>query len=132
MITRILLADDHATVRSALRTLVTQRQDWQVCAEAADGLDAVEKAKSLVPDVVVLDLAMGKLNGVEAAEEICAICPNTLVLVTSLHDARPLLERLHSIGVRGFISKTRLATDLLPALEAVLKGRSWFPTAGAR
>jgi DNA-binding NarL/FixJ family response regulator len=128
MTKRILVADDHGNVRRCLRTLITQRQDWQVCAEAADGLDAVEKAKSMSPDVVVLDLVMGRLNGVEAAEEIHARCPATIVLATSMYDAEPLFPRLQVIGVRGFIPKNHLSTDLLPAIDAALEGRSWFPT----
>jgi two-component system response regulator NreC len=127
---RILLADDHGSARRSLRALITQRQDWEVCAEAADGVDAVEKAKSLSPDVVVLDIAMEGLNGVEAAGQIRAKCPAAIVLITSMYDAEPLLPRLQMIGVSGFVQKSRLATDLLPAIDAILKGRSWFPTEG--
>ena len=124
---RVLVADDHVVARRALRTFITtQRQDWQVCAEASDGAEAVEQAKALRPDVVILDLAMGGLNGAEAAEQIGYESPNTIVIATSLYDARPLLPRLQSIGVRGFISKSRLGTDLIPAIEAVLQGRTWF------
>lgn len=130
MTKRFLLADDHGSARRSLRTLITQRQDWQVCAEATDGVDAVEKAKSLSPDVVVLDLAMGGFNGVEAAGRIRAKCPAAIVLVISMYDAEPLFPRLQSIGVKGFISKNHVGTDLLPAIDAVLKGRDWFPTEG--
>jgi DNA-binding NarL/FixJ family response regulator len=124
---RILVADDHGTARRSLRTLITRRQDWQVCAEAVDGLDAVEKAKSMCPDVAVLDLAMGGLNGVQAAAAIRETCPNTIVLTISLYDAKPLLGRLQTVGVRGFVSKNKLVAELLPAIDAVLAGRSWFP-----
>jgi NarL family two-component system response regulator LiaR len=128
----ILLADDHASVRRSLRLLIGQRRDWQVCAEAEDGVDAVEKAKSLSPDVVVLDIAMGKLNGVEAAEEIRAKCPRTIVVTTSMYDAEPLFPRLQTIGVKGFIAKNKIVTDLVPALDAIFMGQSWFPTQGGR
>jgi DNA-binding NarL/FixJ family response regulator len=127
MTKRILVADDHGSVRRSLRTLITQRQDWQVCAEAENGIDAVEKAKSLCPDVAVLDIAMGGLNGVDAAEEIRARCPSTIVLTTSMYDAEPLFPRLQTIGVKGFIPKSSLVTDLLPAIDAALTGQSWFP-----
>jgi len=123
---RILIADDHATARQALRTAVSQREDWQVCAEAADGADAVEKAKTDNPDVVLIDLAIGGLNGFEAAEEIRAICPKAVVLAVSMHDPRALLTSLQQIGVRGFVSKARIGTDLVPAIEATLAGRTWF------
>ena len=133
MTKRILVADDHASVRRSLRMLITQRKDWQVCAEAEDGADAIEKAKSTISqDVVVLDLAMGRLNGVDAAEEIRARCPATIVLTTSMYDAEPLFPRLQTIGVKGFIPKNNLATDLLPAIDAALTGQSWFPTEQSR
>lgn len=125
---RILVADDHGSIRRSLRSLLTQRQDWHLCAEAVDGSDAVEKAKSMSPDVAVLDLAMGGLNGVEAAAAIRATCPNTIILAISMYDAEPLFGRLQTVGVRGFISKNHLGTELLPAIDAVLTGRSWFPT----
>jgi DNA-binding NarL/FixJ family response regulator len=69
---------------------------------------------------------MGGLNGAEAAEQIGYESPNTIVIATSLYDARPLLSRLQSIGVRGFIPKSRLGTDLIPAIEATQKGKTWF------
>jgi DNA-binding NarL/FixJ family response regulator len=125
---RILLADDSGTARRALRALLKRREDWQLCAEAVDGLDAVAKAKSMVPDVAVLDLAMGGLNGVQAASQIRSSCPTTAVLTISLYDARPLFSKLQTAGVRGFVSKSNLVAELLPAIDAVLGGQSWFPT----
>lgn len=124
---RFLVADDHAGVRRLLRSLIMQRPNWQVCGEADNGLDAVEKAKSMSPDVAVLDLAMEGLNGVEAAAAIRANCPKTMVLTVSMYDAGPLFSELQIVGVRGFISKNLLVTELLPAIDAVLTGRSWFP-----
>ena len=124
---RILVVDDHLEARRTLRTFITaQRKDWQVCAEASDGAEAVEQVKALHPDVVVLDLAMGGLNGAAAAEQISCESPNTIVLTTSLYDARPLFPRLLSGGVRGFIPKSRLGIDLIPAIEAARKGKTWF------
>ena len=124
---RILVVDDHLEARRTLRTFITaQRKDWQVCAEASDGAEAVEQVKALHPDVVVLDLAMGGLNGAAAAEQISCESPNTIVLTTSLYDARPLFPRLLNGGVRGFIPKSRLGIDLIPAIEAARKGKTWF------
>jgi DNA-binding NarL/FixJ family response regulator len=127
MAKQILVADDHASVRRSMRMLITQREDWRVCGEAEDGVDAVEKAKALQPDVVLLDIAMAGLNGLDAAEEIRAKCPGAVVLTTSMYDAGPLLSRLQTIGVKGFIPKNNLVTDLLPAIDAALAGRSWYP-----
>ena len=126
MSVRILVADDHFVARHALRTVITQRQDWQVCGEAIDGADAVALAKSLRPDVVILDLVMKGLNGVDAAQEIGYESPTTILLTTSLYDARPIIPRLQSAGVCGFVPKSRIGIDLIPAVEAVLKGRTWF------
>jgi DNA-binding NarL/FixJ family response regulator len=125
---RVLVADDHFAARRVLRTVISQRHDWQICGEAGDGAEAVEQAKTLRPDVALLDLAMGRLNGAEAAELIGEECPTTIVLTTSLYDATPLLPRLRGIGVRGFVPKSRLGIDLIPAIEAVLEGRTWFQT----
>jgi CheY-like chemotaxis protein len=124
----ILVADDHASVRHSMRELIAQREDFQVCAEASNGIEAVEKAQSMLPDVVVLDLAMGGLNGVDAAEEIRARFPSVRVLSTSMYDAEPLIPRLQLIGASGFVSKNQLATDLLPAIDAILEGQTWFTT----
>jgi DNA-binding NarL/FixJ family response regulator len=124
----ILVADDHASVRRSMRELIAQREDFQVCAEATNGIEAVEQARSMLPDVVVLDLAMGGLNGVDAAEEIRARFPSVRVLSTSMYDAEPLIPRLQLIGASGFVSKNQLATDLLPALDAILEGQTWFAT----
>jgi DNA-binding NarL/FixJ family response regulator len=125
---RILVADDYGSVRRALRALLGQRQDLEVCAEASSGKEAIEKVQLLSPDVVVLDLAMGGLNGLEAAQAIRAKCPGTAVLITSMHDAEPLFPRLQGIGVSGFVPKSRLAAELLLAIDAVLGGQGWFPT----
>jgi DNA-binding NarL/FixJ family response regulator len=103
-----------------------------ICAEASSGVEAVEQTKALRPDVVILDLAMGGLNGAEAAEQIGYESPNTIVIATSLYDARPLLSRLQSVGVRGFIPKSRLGTDLIPAIEAARKGKTWFKPSHSR
>lgn len=127
MTKRILVADDHAGVRRSLRALIAQRSEWQLCAEAEDGIDAVEKAKALCPDVVVLDIAMGGMNGVDAAEEIRARCPATIVLTMSMYDAEPLFRRMQTIGVKGFVPKNHLVTELIPAINAALTGGSWFP-----
>ena len=126
MPTRVLVADDHFLARRSIRTVLAQREDWQVCSEAADGAEAVEQAKALHPDVALLDLAMGKLNGADAAEQISLESPNTIILTTSLYDPAPLLSRLQRNGVRGFVPKSRLGIDLIPAIEAALEGRTWF------
>jgi len=81
------------------------------------------------PDVAVLDIQMPRLNGIQAAREILKSRPHTKVLAVSLHEPRPLLDELKKVGVLGFVPKDRLAIDLLPALDAVLEGGTWFKAA---
>jgi DNA-binding NarL/FixJ family response regulator len=130
MIRTILVADDHGGTRRSLRTLIAQRPDLHLCAEAVDGLDAVEKAKSMLPDVVILDLAMDGLNGMEASTAILTKFPTAIIITISMYDATAIFDKLQTVGVRGFISKNQLGIELLPAIDAVLEGLSWFPSPG--
>lgn len=118
---RVLLADDHQTLREGLKALL-ERQGLQVVAEASDGRAAVEAARTLRPDVVVLDVAMPVLNGVDAAREIAAASPQTVViLLTALADARFAFDALRA-GVRGFVDKSQGADELLRAIREVWEG----------
>lgn len=128
--TQILLADDNDQVRKALRRVVEERTSWKVFAEARDGVEAIAIAKASCPDLALLDLSMPRMNGIEAAREIIALCPNVLVLVNSLHEAtivKPILQRA---GVKGFVNKMNIASELVPAMEAVLNGGTWFKDYG--
>jgi len=118
---RVLLADDHQTLRQGLKALL-ELQGLQVVAEAADGRAAVEEARKLRPDVAVLDVAMPVLNGVEAAREIAAASPRTVViLLTALADARFAMDALRA-GIRGFVDKSQGADELLRAIRDVWEG----------
>jgi DNA-binding NarL/FixJ family response regulator len=97
-----------------------------MCAEAADGVEAVEKAKAVHPDVAILDIVMPLLNGVDAARQIVQNSPKTTVLVISAHDPRPILRRIVEAGARGFVSKSSMDVELIPAIEALLEGRTYF------
>lgn len=114
---RILIADDHAAVRKGVRLLLSTRSDWVVCAEAVDGLDAVEKAKSCRPDLVILDISMPKMSGLEAVPLIKKELPDSSILILSQHDpahARPLAL---GAGARGFVAKPDMARDLLAEID---------------
>jgi DNA-binding NarL/FixJ family response regulator len=132
MIAKILLADDNPLARAAIKLLLSDRTDLEICAEAADGEEAVEKAKIQCPDVAILDIVMPRMNGIQAAKEILRFSPTTLVLTDSLYDVRVLIIELKELGVKGFISKARIATDLIPAIEIVLSGGTCFRTEAAR
>jgi DNA-binding NarL/FixJ family response regulator len=125
MATQILLADGHEGLRKLIRKVIGQRSDWHVCAEASDGLEAVEKAKSFCPDLALLAIGLPGLGGLHAAQKILDACPQTIVIADSLHDPLPLLAEIKKVGIRAFVSKTRIGTDLVPAIEAVLAGKTW-------
>ena len=125
---KILVADDHEAVRLLIRKVLSTRPEWKVCAEAVDGLEAVEISKKECPDLAILDIQMPRLNGIQAAKQILQYCPNTIILSESMHDASLFAGVLKESGVKGFVYKPRLETDLVPTVEAVLKGETRFPT----
>ncbi|MGD0543777.1 MAG: response regulator transcription factor [Candidatus Acidiferrales bacterium] len=126
MPTRILIADDHEVARASLKLMIGGRSDWTLVAQAADGAEAVEKAKAECPDVAVLDIQMPELDGIQAAQQILAACPRAAILAISLHEPQPLLDKLKQMGVRGFVPKRRIGSDLVPAIETILNGGLWF------
>ena len=116
---RILIADDHAAVRKGLRSLLASRSTWEICAEAVDGLDAVAQAKAWQPDLIILDISMPRMSGLEAVPLIKKESPGSEILILSQHDpshARPLAL---GAGARAFVAKPDMARDLLPAIESL-------------
>ena len=124
--TRILLADDHDIVRRGLRTLLELRGDWEICAEASDGRAAVQMTEELAPDVVILDLSMPELNGLEAARRIMSHCPRSRVLMLTMHETEQFVREALAAGVRGYILKTDAGRDLHNAVDALLNGEHFF------
>lgn len=125
---RILIADDHSVVRAGLRTLLESRSAWEVCAEAADGREALEKATKLKPDVAVLDIGMPLLNGVEATRQIRLASPSTEVLILTMHESDDLVQQVIQAGARGYILKDDADRVLLAAVDAVSQHKSYFST----
>jgi signal transduction histidine kinase/DNA-binding response OmpR family regulator len=117
---RILIADDHAAVRKGVRSLLASRSDWEICGEAADGLDAVRMAKSVKPDVIILDISMPQMSGLEAAPLIMKELPNAEIVILSQHDPAHARSLALGAGAHGFVSKPDMARDLLPAIDAVV------------
>jgi DNA-binding NarL/FixJ family response regulator len=123
---RILLADDHEVVRAGLRASLEEQNGWEVVAEAADGRDAVEKANKLKPDVVVIDIAMPSLNGLEAVRQIVKAVPDAKVLVLTMYDSDPLIQQVLKAGARGYLLKSDAGRDLVSAIDALRRNKTFF------
>ncbi|HEY8669238.1 MAG TPA: response regulator transcription factor, partial [Terriglobales bacterium] len=123
---RIMVADDHEVVRRGLRALLEAQPDWQVCAEAADGRDVVKRAGELKPDVIVLDIAMPNLNGLEATRQLVKMDPAARVLILTLDDSEQLIRDVLSAGARGFLLKSDAARDLVSAVDALRQEKTYF------
>ena len=126
---RILLADDHTVVRKGLRLLLESQPGFEVVADAADGRGAVALAEQHTPDVVVMDVAMPVLNGIEAARQITARLPHTAVVFLSMHSDESYVLRALKSGGRGYLLKDSAEADLINAVRAVTEGKSFFSPA---
>lgn len=123
---RILIADDHEVVRKGLVALLQQQPDWQVCGEATDGREAVDKAQQLQPDVVILDIGMPSLNGLEATRQILKTNPLARILILTLHDSDQVVRDVLNAGARGFLLKSDAARDLVAAVEALRRDKTYL------
>jgi DNA-binding NarL/FixJ family response regulator len=123
---KILIADDHDVVRRGIRSLIESRPEWQVCDEAHSGREAVQKAEERKPDIVVLDISMPELNGLEAARRIQKVSPNSEILILSMHYSDQLIKEILDAGVRGFIVKSDSDRDLIIALETLANHKPFF------
>jgi DNA-binding NarL/FixJ family response regulator len=123
---RILIADDHEVARRGIRSLLENHPGWEVCAEAKDGRDAVELATSTKPDLVLLDIGMPNLNGLEAARQILATSPNAAILILTMHDSDNVIREVLRAGARGFLLKSDAGRDLVAAVEALESQKTFF------
>jgi DNA-binding NarL/FixJ family response regulator len=123
---RILVADDHEIVRRGLCAILESHIGWEVCGEAADGREAVAKTAQLNPDVVILDIGMRSLNGLDATRQILRGNPLQRVLILTVTDAEQLIEEVLKAGARGFVLKADAAKDLTMAVEALQRDRNFF------
>jgi DNA-binding NarL/FixJ family response regulator len=123
---RILLADDHAIVRDGLRALLEKQPDMTVAGEASDGREAVQIAEENAPDVVVMDIAMPSMNGIEATRRIVATRPATAVVILSMHQDESYVLRSLKAGARGYLLKDSLRSDVVEAIRSVAQGRSFL------
>ncbi|PYX02575.1 MAG: hypothetical protein DMG85_21275 [Acidobacteria bacterium] len=123
--TRILIVDDSPLVRQRLRDLLHQHPHWQVCGEAANGQDAITRARDLAPDVIVLDFLMPGMNGMQAAREIGKLIPEVPILMFTTHLSHQLVEEARNVGIRGAVAKSD-ARYVIDGLEALLRHESFF------
>lgn len=127
MSVRILIVDDHPIVRSGLKALLGGRAGWEVVSEAEDGIEAVDKAGRLNPDVVVLDISMPRMNGLEACRLIRENTPDCEVLIVTQHDSPQMMREALGCGAKGYVVKANVARDLLSAVETVSEHRNFVP-----
>lgn len=125
---RILIADDHDVARRGIRALLENHPGWQVCGEAKDGRETVELAAELKPDLILVDIGMPNLNGLEATRQILAVSPGAMILILTMHDTDQVVRDVLRAGARGFLLKSDAGRDLIAAVEALQQRRTFFTT----
>jgi DNA-binding NarL/FixJ family response regulator len=125
---RILIADDHEVARRGIRAVLENHPGWAVCGEAKDGRESVELAAATRPDLVLLDIGMPNLNGLEAARQILTILPDVAILILTMHDSDNVVREVLRAGARGYLLKSDAGRDLVAAVEALQNQRTFFTT----
>lgn len=123
---RVLIADDHEIVRQGLRALLESHPGWEVCGEAVDGWETLQKVEQLKPDLVALDIGMPNLNGFDAARQMLRENPKARILFLTIYDTDQAAKTAVQIGARGLILKSDAARDLVSAVEAIQRGGTYF------
>jgi DNA-binding NarL/FixJ family response regulator len=125
-ITRILVADDHALVRDGIRALLRKERAWKIVGEASNGVEALEKTKRLRPDLVILDIRMPKLDGLEAARQIHAALPDTKIVVLTMHESDQMVRKVFEVGVHGYVLKSDLGSQLVKGVREASRGKRYI------
>ena len=123
---KVLLVDDHAVLRDGLRFLLEAEGDIQIIGTAANGQEAVEQATLDCPDVVMMDISMPVMNGIEATKQICAICENTKVVILSMYHTNDYIQRALDAGAAGYLLKDSAGAELVAAIRTLHAGKSYF------
>jgi DNA-binding NarL/FixJ family response regulator len=123
---RILIADDHDIVRRGVRDLLAERADWEICAEARNGTEAVELTSQLMPDVAILDLSLPDINGILATRQIRKLSPETEVLVFTMHESEHLIHEVLASGARGYLVKSSAVGELTRAIDQLLQHKPYL------
>jgi two-component system nitrate/nitrite response regulator NarL len=123
---RILVVDDHDVVRHGVRLILRRNPDWEICGEAENGIEAVEKARQLNPDLIILDVSMPGKDGLEVATELHAGGFASKVLVLTMHESKELAGAVKRVGAKGYVIKSHAARDLMKAIETIVDGGDFF------
>ena len=123
---RIFLADDHEVVRNGIRSVLITQPGWEICGEASNGREAVEKVAAMKPDVVIIDIGMPELNGLEATRQIVKASETTKVLVLTVHESHQVVRDVLDAGARGYILKSDAGRDLIAAVQALQRNKTFF------
>jgi DNA-binding NarL/FixJ family response regulator len=123
---RIVIADDHDVVRQGLRTILRARPEWEVVAEAGNGKEAVEAVRSIDPDILILDITMPVMTGLDAMHELSGLNVRTRVLIFTMHDSSSLVRAVKDAGAQGYVLKSNAARDLIRAIDALLSGGTFY------
>jgi two-component system response regulator NreC len=124
---RVLIVDDYAAVRKGVCIMLSSRLNIEVCGEAENGEEAVEKARVLRPDLIILDVTMPVLNGFDAAREILKILPEVPILMLSMHQHQQFVDEAKKAGVQGYVTKAQVSETLLQAVDVLLSGQTYYP-----
>jgi DNA-binding NarL/FixJ family response regulator len=123
---RILLADDHTLVRHGIRALLQKERTWKVVGEAVNGAEALEKANKLRPNLVILDIVMPKLDGLEATRQIRSSLPDTKIIVLTMHESEQMVRRVFEAGAHGYVLKSDLGGQLIKGVREVSRGKLYL------
>jgi DNA-binding NarL/FixJ family response regulator len=126
---RILVVDDYEPFRRFVRSTLGKRPELQIVGEASDGFEAVEKAEGLQPDLILLDVGLPTLNGIEAARQLYTLAPESKIIFLSQESSADMVQEALSLGAWGYVAKVKAGSDLLPAVEAVLRGKRFVSRA---
>lgn len=129
---RVLIADDHEVARAGVRSLLTGRTNCEVCGEASTGRQAIEMALRLKPDVIVMDITMPDVDGLEAVRQILRAAPGTQILILSMHESEQLVREIIAVGAQGYMLKSDAGRELASALEAFQQGERFFTSRAAQ
>jgi DNA-binding NarL/FixJ family response regulator len=123
---RILMADDHEIVREGLRAMIENQPGWEICGEASTGREAVALAGQLKPDIVIMDVGMPELNGLDASRQIKRVLPEVEVLIFTANETEEVVRQIFQAGARGYLLKSEANKHLVPAIEMLCKHRTYF------